>query len=638
MVLGALKLILKRGLLLMAFYSLARLVFFIYNFNLMSEAGVFAVAQAFVHGLRFDLYAILWLNIPFWLLAFVPLEKLWKFWPKIEALVFGVWNFIFLGMSFVDVELFRFSGKRLSQEILSLKTDIQDQAWSMITYYWQIVLLGLICMFVLMFLYPTRKFNASVKKSSSWLYSSSLIFAWIVFMVLGMRGGWQLKPIRPIHAFNQSSTAMGALTLNSAFTFIRSHGTDQVTAVSYFDEAKEVGQLIKKEQASRPPLGTHKGKNAVIIILESFSLEFMGWPEKASEQMPFLNELAGDSLFFPYHFANGRRSIDAVPSIVCGLPSLMLEPFPTSNFHGNQVDCLAHVLNDQGYKTLFFHGAQNGSMYIDSFAKRAGFQKFYGMNEYPHPGDSDGHWGIYDGPFFDFAADELTAIDKPFAAVIFSLSSHHPYLIPPEWKGKLPLGKREIDESLAYTDEMLRRFFEKAKSENWYKDTVFFITGDHTSKSEDGRFHSTPGYYRVPLLVHSPGQDLPPSDTSMWVQQADISLSVMDLLGVKAPQFLPFGGSVFNLNRQGHAINYDYTGYWLIKGETFTRMDFGGDLTATGLWQKGAEFMGSEAPSEAEVLENQRLLKAYVQFFRNGLLNNSWLDREHWGLDSGGAE
>lgn len=627
------QLIAKRWFVLMLAYTFARLVFFLNNVQTFSLYPADDILAAWIHGLRFDAYAILWTNIPFWILAFLPLEKASSTWPRIEAIGFAVWNFFFIGLNFIDAEMYPLTGKRISFEILSLQSDVKNQAWTLISYYWHLAVILVITCTLLFYVYPRR--NSALRPSfkAPLTLQAPVGLVLVVLMVLGMRGGWQLKPIRPIHAYTEASPELGALTLNSAFTFIRSRGVDGLGRLEYFQNPKEVGRWVQHEVTVRKPLSTHKNFNVVVIILESFSLEYMGWPDGSKEQMPFLNELARKHRFFPYHFANGRRSIDAVPSIVCGLPSMMLEPFPTSDYQGNQLRCLGHVLSEHGYETLFFHGAQNGSMYIDSFARRAGFEKFYGNNEYPYEGGRDGHWGVFDGPFLKFALEEMSRMQKPFASVIFTLSSHNPYRIPEEWKGKLPKGSMDIHESIAYTDAVLREFFEQAQKQSWYSNTIFVVTADHTSKSEDARFQNVPGLFRVPLILFSGGRDLPAVDTQDWAQQADITPSLLDVLGVYEPRFLPFGRSLFNLETPGRVVNYDSAGYWLLKEHIYLHMDFNGEPNGRGRWDQ-SQFMTAEKPTDEELKPYLFELRALAQYFNNGLLENSWEELEKWGFQT----
>jgi phosphoglycerol transferase MdoB-like AlkP superfamily enzyme len=126
----------------------------------------------------------------------------------------------------------------------------------------------------------------------------------------------------------------------------------------------------------------------VIIILESFGNENI-----RIGYTPFFDSLATHSYYFKNGFANGKLSIDAVPSTLSSIPSLMNHSLITSNYSLNEIYGLPKILKDNGYATSFFHGAFNGSQNFDQYCKVAGFDNYFGKNEYEGPESFDGTWG-----------------------------------------------------------------------------------------------------------------------------------------------------------------------------------------------------------------------------------------------------
>ena len=161
----------------------------------------------------------------------------------------------------------------------------------------------------------------------------------------------------------------------------------------------------------------HK-KNVFVIILESFSSEHIGAlthqiGNKNTDFTPFLDSLAEKSLVFE-GFANGKRSIEGIPAILASLPTWMTEDFITSQYSSNKFNSLASILKAEGYNTSFFHGGKNGTMGFDAFSKSAGFEFYYGKNEYPDQSDFDGSWGISDEPYLQYIAKTLNTTPEPF--------------------------------------------------------------------------------------------------------------------------------------------------------------------------------------------------------------------------------
>jgi phosphoglycerol transferase MdoB-like AlkP superfamily enzyme len=283
-------------------------------------------------------------------------------------------------------------------------------------------------------------------------------------------------------------------------------------------------------------------------------------------------------------------------------------------------------------------------------AKLFGFQKFFGRYDYP-PGDKDydGSWGIYDEPFLQFAASRMGEIRQPFAVGIFTLSSHNPYKIPAHLQQRFSAGKLPFQNSLAYADYAVQKFFESAEKQSWFKNTLFVVTGDHTSDLESPKFMSEQALYRVPLIFYDPSGQLKPGVSHRLVQHADVFPSVLDLLGIEESKLekpmLPFGQSVFLPERYARAANRAGDWFWYQEGKSVVR--FPADGSAFGLQENdhvvhaaGHNFKieivellndtltpsAGRVPTEAEAQGIVNRAKAYLQFFNNRMSHNRLLE------------
>ena len=219
---------------------------------------------------------------------------------------------------------------------------------------------------------------------------------------------------------------------------MKSFGKISLKKVSYFENERMLSLLNTKQPTTYS--NTDKTKpNVVIILLESFSKEYTQL--KNPEATPYLNELAKKSVFFDKAYANGRRSIEGVASVLSGIPALMEEPFVNSEFSANQIIGLGTLLGSNGYHTSFFHGAKNGSMHFDQFSKSVGIENYFGKSEYPNALDDDGTWGIFDEPFLRWTCAKYSDFPKPFFSTIFTLSSHQPFKIPDQFENDFSDGR-----------------------------------------------------------------------------------------------------------------------------------------------------------------------------------------------------
>jgi phosphoglycerol transferase MdoB-like AlkP superfamily enzyme len=601
----------RRILLLVGIYSGLRLVYFIYNQNLLHDENTAEVFLAFLNGVRFDVYALVALNLLFIALWFLParwqVKKVWR--STVDVVFVGV-NTLLIALNLVDIELINFNSRRLTPVFFTLTQDVGGQLPQLIAYYWWLALSIIALGCLVSYLMP--KVSLQAPDQISLKNQKFFIFIFVFFLFFSFRGGL-IQPLTQAAAF-EGSPDIGHLALNTTFTFVKWRPTP-VQTFSFFS-SEEMNEILEQRmhlQESSSELTSLKPKNVVIIILESFALEYMG--EIANGRpgyTPFLDELATRSLFFKNAFANGKRSIEVMPSLLASFPSLLDEPFLQSTSQYLKLNGLPQLLKSSGFKSYFFHGAHNGSMFFDKFSSRIGFDKYFGLNEYPEPvRDSDGSWGILDEPYLQYFAQQLTKEDAPFLGVVFTLSSHQPYPVPKDMKDQFPEGALAIHESIGYADYALKKFFETAAQQPWYKDTLFIITADHTQLIDDPKYLNFLGRYRVPLLLFKEGQDWSGYNGTRLVQHADVTASVLDILQIKNQNKNYVSGSVLNRDKKGFVINRDSKGYWYFDGECF-------------LWllMDGRDQLQSGPESCRE--EPLRFFKAYIQNFTERVNLDKW--------------
>ena len=588
--------LLKRLIFLLIPYSLLRIGFYLYHLNIYKQFTQEEIFESFLLGIRFDIAAIVLVNLPIIILSFIPTfnQKFLKF----ERFFFIVINTAAFIVGLDDYELFLFMGKRLSYDFFVMTDDILQQLPQITLNYWYLPFIAIA--FGMGFYFFDKKFFNLKPKTTPWFsYISGLILLGLFFV--GIRGGLQHKSINVQSAFIQGKNELGHLVLNSPYHFLRTLKNRPMAKLKYFPSDDEAKNIILNRRDFRDGIQGKKNANVILIILESFSLEYMG------EYTPFLNELKEKGLFFPRHLANGRRSIEALPSVLCGLPSLLPEPVSKSIYSGNKFNCFPEVLQNAGYTNHFFHAGARGTMGFESYTLANGFKKYFSRDDYG-PKDFDGNWGIFDLPYLQYVAGEISKMKEPFLAGIFTLSSHQPYRIPDEFEGKFPKGTLEIHESIGYADFALRKFFETAEKESWYKNTLFIITSDHTQKLETKKFSNVIGRYRVPMIIIGPGID--PKESLKVTQHSDIPKTVLDYVEVEGE--LPATSVSAFVDEPGVALNNaSGTGYFLVSGNEIDTLG----KSFTYDWETGEmhPFAGNSNP----------LLKAYLQYYMNGLINNN---------------
>ncbi|HSI89573.1 MAG TPA: sulfatase-like hydrolase/transferase, partial [Adhaeribacter sp.] len=368
---------------LLAIYFVLRLAFVLLNFSQFREADLPQFLWAFVLGLRFDLAAICMVNagfIFFSLLPF-PFSETRAYQGFLKAL-FLIPNLPFLVLNLIDLEYFKFIGRRTSNELFTITADIQTQTGQLFLNYWYIPLLALALLLFMVKCYPFPVKKSGAKQNQKLNFFGTLTILALTVMLI--RGGWQLKPVRPANAFVQEPAILGHVSLNSTFTFIKSISQPVLEPKTYFSSRAEMLQALAFDpEKYQTPGGKPLQENVVLIILESFASEYTGVLNNEPRFTPFFDSLAAQGSLYRYNYANGRKSIEALPSLLAGLPSLLHEPYITSSFQSNEMYGIGTIARENGYHTSFYHGAANGTMGFNAFARIAGFQKYYGLNQYP---------------------------------------------------------------------------------------------------------------------------------------------------------------------------------------------------------------------------------------------------------------
>jgi phosphoglycerol transferase MdoB-like AlkP superfamily enzyme len=384
---------------------------------------------------------------------------------------------------------------------------------------------------------------------------------------------------------------------------------------------------IEKNYALADSLGNIQPmnkKNVFVIILESFSVEHIGALNHKegnlnSDFTPFLDSLAKKSIVFD-GFANGKRSIEGIPAILASLPTWMTEDFITSQYATVKFNSLASILKEEGYSTSFFHGGKNGTMGFDVFSKSAGFDTYFGKNEYPDQSDFDGSWGISDEPYLQYIANTLNTMPEPFMGAVFTLSSHHPYKVPEKHKNRFRKGPLAIQETIMYADFALEQFFARASQMPWFKNTIFVITSDHTSEAYLPFYKNRVGQYAIPVIFYDPDSDTAMHQKSI-VQQTDIMPTVLDMLNYNKP-FVAFGSSALRSDEPRFSLSYLNGNYQLLKDGYCWQTDHSISSVLYNFENDSLLSTDVSAAKKDIAKEMDLLLKSVIQQYNNRIIGN----------------
>lgn len=551
-----------------------RLLFFLLYRNDFPGISGGQALQVALQGIRFDLATLVIWNAPVIVLHLLPLG--WRNHRAFQRILFAAYlviNGLLLLICCIDLAFFGFNHKRVSRDLLGqLGAGVRNLPSFLMDYGWVAAVFALL-MVLLWRLYPRMRKERSGAELN-W-QGALLSAAGIGFFVILGRGGWQYQGLSPAKAADHVDVALAPLVTNSAFTFGYSLTSPEVVQRHYFTAAELDRRMPLRYAIHKEP--TDRRENVVVIIVESMGREYLASLSHVQGYMPFMDSLTGRSLVFANAYANAERSNKSMCAILAGIPSFTDDAFMNTAYMDDRLEGLGTRMKQNGYATSFFHGGLNGEYKFNSFSRAAGFDRYFGRDEYGNNADYDGHWGIYDEEFLQFFANKLDAERTPFCSVVFTLSSHDPFPIPAKWKGHFPKGSQEIHESLGYTDMALRRFFQRAAKSPWYAQTLFVITGDHTFlyNVHPPWFTNAAGRFAVPIIFFRPDGSLHGQDSTV-AQHLDILPSILDITGFDGSVNC-FGRSLFKHDRVPYAAQYLNGQYQIIEGDRL--LVFNGEAT-----------------------------------------------------------
>ncbi len=573
-------------------YFVCRVAFLAENWAIFEQGMTLpTLLKVMRGGVLFDNSAIFYTNALVILLYLLPLaakERGW-YW-NMTRWIYVVINSLCVLLNLGDSAFFEFRKHRTSLAVFSEfkgEDNIGGIVGVELVNHWYFVLLfaGLTALLWCLYLKPATPTRPRLRY---YLTQSISLLLFVPVTLFAMRGNTFFSATRPIavsfaHNYADEPVQTG-IVLNTPFSIIRSVNHVPKETPVFFATQEELDAVYSPVHYPADSVQPNH-KNIVILIVESFAAEFVGGLNRDLDggtyrgYTPFFDEMLEKGTWFDQSFANTYYSIDAPPAVLASIPR-MDTPFVLSPYSLNHIGSIASETAKAGYTTAFFHGADNQSLGINAFVTSVGFENYYGKDEYLADkrfggmDDFDGKWGIWDEPFLQYFNTKLSEMPEPFMASVFTLSSHHPFKIPEQYRDTFPdEGLHQLHKCIRYTDHSLRRFFESASQQPWYDHTVFVITADHSSsKRTHDIYFTSVGDFRIPILIYDPSGEIAPGRRPGIIQQIDIMPTLLNHIGYARP-YVAFGKDALNTPaEESWAFNWDLCPQYL-QGDYVLRGD-----------------------------------------------------------------
>jgi phosphoglycerol transferase MdoB-like AlkP superfamily enzyme len=577
--------------LLLGLLGLLRLLLLATNRELATTIPAAALGRSFLIGIRFDMIVV-------GALLLAPILS--EFWPggagarKFVLGWLGLGGALIIFLEVLELEFYRQFHTRLNSLVVDyLKEDpktVTSMVWHgcpVLRYIFLWLMLTLLLGAGLLAL--EQLIPPSAKTDNLWLLRPLIFLPLLAAALIACRGTLrQGPPLRWGDAFFSSHLFANHLALNGVFTLAKALGDSRRQKHRQHwlgflppDEARErtrnllaqpgdkflddPEKPILREQHPLPV--TRPFRNLVVILMESFSATFTGALGTDAGITPAFDRLAADGILFDHFFSNGTHTHQGAFATLTGFPNLpgfetlMQQPQGGAAFSG-----LANHLKGRGFEDIYIYNGDFAWDNQEGFFRNQGMSRFIGRFDYDDPEFIDPTWGVSDHDMFNRAKVELGKLataEKPFFAVLQTLSNHLPFTIPAPLPVSQINGHGRLDGHLTamhYADWALGEFFTAIENQKWFGETLFVLLGDHSfcipqqvTEIELLRFH-------VPLLFYAPGLNLVGqygSRRSTVATQVDVVPTIMGLTG-KPFVHQGWGRNLFNLAN-------DDPGFGLIK-------------------------------------------------------------------------
>ncbi|MEP6994985.1 MAG: LTA synthase family protein [Acidobacteriota bacterium] len=309
----------------------------------------------------------------------------------------------------------------------------------------------------------------------------------------------------------------------------------------------------RSPKAPRIPQGIKP--NLVFILMEGVRSEEIGvYGGIVPGLTPNLDELARQGTRVHRFYSNGNHTPEGELALWYGLLPSPYEVMLTTRA-GVPMTGLPEMLRSLGWKSfLWIHNGDQNFYSRDRFYLPRGFRTIDGK-DFP-PNEPRTSWGFSDRTLMRHALKALDVTEEPFAAMVLTVSNHHPFQLPSdaqtrmaglpaEQRGFQPFGSEGLMvgmhtvpmlKTIHYTDEAIGYFFGLARTRPWFANTVFVIASDHglpiaPLEGVHTLHRLLELRHRVPLIIYSPL--LPPGKVVPGpASQIDVLPTLAGLFGI----------------------------------------------------------------------------------------------------------
>lgn len=361
----------------------------------------------------------------------------------------------------------------------------------------------------------------------------------------------------------------------TGYDLVKSEHVSQMRKSATKSQLKTVEKFTKEHYAApnKKLFGIAKGRNVIVIHLESFQQFLIDKKINGQEVTPFLNSL--------YHGQDTYAFSNFFNQVGQGKTSDAENMLETSTYGLSQGSLFATLGNDNtfqaapailkqraGYTSAVFHGNIASFWNRNNVYKNLGYQYFFDASYFDTSGDKATGYGLKDKLLFADSIKYLQHLQQPFYVKYLTVTNHFPFDLDDEDKDSnfttTNTGSSTVDNYFVtahYLDQSLQEFFSYLDKTGLAKKSIIMIYGDHygISNSENKNLASVLGknaddwtdfdnvqMQRVPLMFVIPGSGGHGGIYSTYGGEIDVLPTLLHLLGISTKRYIQFGTDLFS--------------------------------------------------------------------------------------------
>jgi phosphoglycerol transferase MdoB-like AlkP superfamily enzyme len=586
------------------FFFVERLVFILYNIKSLSKLPLSEITLAFFYGLWMDISMAGYIcAIP--LLVFLALWYIPKAHIPKAFLSFYTWVLIVVCalLSVVNFNIYREWGTKVNYRTFELAINSPKEA--MASSGSSPLLLSFIILIALAVLgiYLSGKVvKYHINKSGNVLGKIGFSILFIGLIILAIRGGLQDAPMNESMAYYSTNPTLNYAAVNTEWglaTDIKNSKYNTKNPFLYFkpEEAKSiVASFYEQPDSTGPSILTTKRPNVVIIIMESHTgnvVESLGGEPGISNS---IERLKSEGVFFDQIYASGGRTDKGVVAVLSAFPAQASRSIMKENSKQSRIPALSQAFGSNGYVTPFFYGGESRFANMKSYLLSHNVNKIIEKSSFEAK-YLNSNWGAFDGPVYQRMTTELTQERQPFFATMLTLTNHEPFGLPVARHFKGESTEDKFRSTAYYADSCLGAFINHAKTQPWYKNTLFVVVADHghfLPRTDLEVFD--PRRYRIPLLFFGPAvkPEFKGKVNHQIGGQTDIAATLLNQLGMDSKAFTWSKDLLNPSSKQFAFYNWDH-GFGFVTPHTTIAFDAVGKQL---LFDKPAKVRKSDVQEE----------------------------------------